>query len=80
MRSKERTARFMAPSEQQEFSPTFTTSVYRQPYFEKLGFKAGYCPEAERYHREVISLPMYPALSKPSRIGVLATLKQAIDP
>lgn len=37
--------------------------VYRQPYYEQLGFKAGYCPEAERYYAEVLSLPMYPTLT-----------------
>ncbi len=37
--------------------------VYRQPYYEQLGFKAGYCPEAERYYSEAVSLPMYPQLT-----------------
>ena len=54
--------------------------VYRQPYYEQMGFRAGYCPEAERYHREVISLPMYPALSEPEQDQVLAALRHAIAP
>ena len=54
--------------------------VYRQPYYEQMGFKAGYCPEAERYHREVISLPMYPALSEAEQDQVLAALRHAIEP
>lgn len=37
--------------------------VYRQPYYEQLGFKAGYCPEAERYYAEAVSVPMYPQLT-----------------
>lgn len=36
--------------------------VHRQPYYEKLGFKAGDFPEAEQFHREVISIPLYPTL------------------
>lgn len=36
--------------------------VYLQPYYQGLGFKAGHCPEAERYYAEAISLPMYPGL------------------
>jgi len=48
--------------------------VHRQPFYEKLGFKAGAFPEAERFHREVISLPMYPALSKQQQIDVIAIL------
>ena len=38
--------------------------VYRHPYFESLGFKAEYCPAAEKYFRETISLPIFPSLSK----------------
>ena len=37
--------------------------VYRQPYYEAMGFKAGYCPEGEQYHREALSIPMYPGLT-----------------
>lgn len=38
--------------------------VHTQPYYEELGFKAGYCPEAEQYYVEAISLPMYPKLTE----------------
>ncbi len=37
--------------------------VYLQPFYEKFGFKVGYCPNAEKYYSQAISLPMYPALS-----------------
>jgi dTDP-4-amino-4,6-dideoxygalactose transaminase len=37
--------------------------VYHQPYYENLGFMAGYCLEAESYYTEVISLPMYSGLT-----------------
>ena len=38
--------------------------VYRHPYFRKnFGFCEGYCPEAEAYFRETISLPIFPKLS-----------------
>jgi len=37
--------------------------VYRQPYYERMGFRAGYCPESEQYYREAISIPMYPGLT-----------------
>ena len=36
--------------------------VYRQPYYEQMGFVAGYSLEAEKYYSEVISIPIYPAL------------------
>lgn len=50
--------------------------VYRQSYYEKLGFKPGYCTEAERYYAEAISLPMYPALTEEHQDQVVAALKE----
>jgi UDP-4-amino-4,6-dideoxy-N-acetyl-beta-L-altrosamine transaminase len=38
--------------------------VHRQPYYENKGFKAGELPEAEHFHREVISIPIHPKLSQ----------------
>ncbi len=38
--------------------------VYHHPYYQKLGFKNGYCPEAEKYYSEAISIPIYPDLKK----------------
>ena len=52
--------------------------VHRQPYYESLGFKAGDFPEAERFHREVISLPMYPTLAKDSQARVLDCLRNLL--
>lgn len=49
--------------------------VHRQPYFEKLGFKAGDFPEAECFHREAISIPVYSALSEHDQGVVIAILK-----
>ena len=51
--------------------------VHRQPYYERLGFKAGYCPEAEQYYAEAISLPMYPELKKAQHDTVIEALRQA---
>ena len=49
--------------------------VYRQPYYEKLGFRAGSWPEAERYYAEAISLPMYVALTVADQNLVIESLK-----
>jgi UDP-4-amino-4,6-dideoxy-N-acetyl-beta-L-altrosamine transaminase len=51
--------------------------VYLQPYYEKLGFKVGYCLEAEQYYADAISLPMYPNLTEMQQHSVLAALKEA---
>ena len=37
--------------------------VYLHPYYEGLGFKRGYCPNAERFFQRSLSLPMYPELT-----------------
>lgn len=52
--------------------------VHRQPYFEKLGFKAGDFPIAEIFHREVISIPMYPELSRQQQETVVRILQGAL--
>ena len=52
--------------------------VYRQPYYEQMGFKAGYCPQAEQYYSEAISIPMYPGLTVGQQDEVVAALNSAI--
>lgn len=52
--------------------------VYQQPYYAQMGFKAGYCPEAERYYSEAISLPMYSALTEVQQDSVMTALEQVI--
>lgn len=52
--------------------------VYRQPYYEGLGFERGYCPEAERFHRSVISIPIFPALSEAQQNTVVSELKRIL--
>ena len=52
--------------------------IYRQPFYEQLGFKAGYCPEAEKYHKETISLPIYPSLTSTDLQYVIKHLRSAL--
>lgn len=52
--------------------------VYRQPYYEQLGFKAGYCPEAEKYYSEVISIPMYPTLTNKDLSYIVSSLSKIL--
>jgi UDP-4-amino-4,6-dideoxy-N-acetyl-beta-L-altrosamine transaminase len=54
--------------------------VYRHPYYATLGFAPGYCPQAEQYYREAISLPMYPTLSESQQDYVIASLRSALCP
>jgi UDP-4-amino-4,6-dideoxy-N-acetyl-beta-L-altrosamine transaminase len=51
--------------------------VYRQPYYERLGFKPGHCSQAETYYSEAISLPMYSALTEAQQDQVTTALREA---
>jgi UDP-4-amino-4,6-dideoxy-N-acetyl-beta-L-altrosamine transaminase len=51
--------------------------VYRQPYYEKIGFTAGYCPEAERYYNESISIPLFPGLTESQQDHVVDAMRLA---
>jgi dTDP-4-amino-4,6-dideoxygalactose transaminase len=52
--------------------------VYRHPYYEAMGFRAGYCPEAEQYFRESLSLPIYPAMSDEQKSEVITKVRKVI--
>lgn len=54
--------------------------VYRQPYYESMGFKAGYCPEAEKYYTEALSLPMFPGLTAAQQDQVIQVLWKVLNP
>ena len=49
--------------------------VYRQPFYEGMGFKAGYCEEAEQYHKEALSIPIYPTLTDVDQKTVIGILQ-----
>lgn len=53
--------------------------VYRQPYYEQLGFKQGHCPEAEKYFTGILSIPIYPGLSKGDQERVVNILDKALS-
>jgi len=48
--------------------------VYRQPFYEKMGFKAGYCPESEKFHKETLSIPIYAGLKDADQKNVIDAL------
>lgn len=52
--------------------------VYRQPYYEAIGFKAGYCSEAEQYFRQTLSIPIYPTLSEVDQGEVVRILYETL--
>lgn len=54
------------------------TPVHLQPYYRRLGFAEGLCPEAERYGREAMTLPLYPGLTDLEQDSVAAILQEAL--
>jgi UDP-4-amino-4,6-dideoxy-N-acetyl-beta-L-altrosamine transaminase len=54
------------------------TPVHRHPYYEKLGFKKNDFPIAEKFHQEVISIPMYAILQDEHQDHVIKTLKKVM--
>jgi UDP-4-amino-4,6-dideoxy-N-acetyl-beta-L-altrosamine transaminase len=51
--------------------------IYLQPYYRRLGFAPGHCPEAERYYASAISIPLYPDMSAADERAVLDAVKDA---
>lgn len=49
--------------------------VYLQPYYQKIGFRQGYCPNSEAYSASAISLPLYPGLTDLQILRVVQNLK-----
>ena len=49
--------------------------IHLQPYYRALGFAPGDFPEAERYYRQAITLPLYPDLSDAQQDRVVQTLR-----
>ena len=38
--------------------------IYWHPYYQKLGYKKGICPESEKFYNKILSIPAYPKLSE----------------
>ncbi|SFW44191.1 UDP-4-amino-4,6-dideoxy-N-acetyl-beta-L-altrosamine transaminase [Pseudomonas sp. NFACC19-2] len=53
--------------------------VHTQPYYQRMGFKQGDFPEAERYYAEAISLPMFQAMTDAQQDDVVAALQRALQ-
>jgi len=52
--------------------------VYRQPYYEKMGFPVGYCPQSELYYVEAISIPLYPGLTEVQQDQVVGVIREVV--
>lgn len=50
--------------------------VYYFPYYQKLGYEKGLCPKAEKLYDEIISLPLYSAMSDQDVEDVIAAVEK----
>lgn len=53
--------------------------VYYHPYYQKLGYKKGLCPNAEKLYEEMITLPLFPAMSSQDINDVINAVKKVIS-
>jgi perosamine synthetase len=53
--------------------------VHFQPYYQQLGYKKGICPNAEKLYEEMITLPLFPAMSEKDVNDVIKAVKRTID-
>lgn len=53
--------------------------VYKQPYYQKLGFKNDLCPVCEEFYKREMSIPMYPTLNDEDIEFVKDTLFKVIS-
>ena len=52
--------------------------VHTHPYYGKLGYKKGSCPNAERLYDSAVSVPLFATITVAQQLRVVRTLKQAL--
>ena len=52
--------------------------VYWHPYYQKLGYKKGICPNAEKLYSEMMSLPIYYTLSDQDVDDVITAVRRIV--
>lgn len=52
--------------------------VHTQPYYQKLGYKWGDYPNAEKYYEHCISLPLYPELTNEDLEDIVSRIKRIL--
>ncbi|NEY21263.1 UDP-4-amino-4,6-dideoxy-N-acetyl-beta-L-altrosamine transaminase [Bacillus ginsengihumi] len=53
--------------------------VYLLPYYQQLGYQKGFCPRAERLYQEIISLPLFPAMTEKDVQDVIQAVKRTVQ-
>lgn len=53
--------------------------VYWFPYYQELGYKKGLCPNAEEVYKRIMSIPLYPSLTKEETAYVVDVIKTIVE-
>lgn len=53
--------------------------VYYHPYYQKLGYSKGLCPKAEKLYNEMMSLPLYYAMTDQDVEDVISAVTKIVD-
>jgi UDP-4-amino-4,6-dideoxy-N-acetyl-beta-L-altrosamine transaminase len=53
--------------------------VYWHPFYEKLGYKKGLCPNAEDFYERIISLPIYPNLKEEEQNKIIENINNFFE-
>lgn len=53
--------------------------VYMHSYYEKLGYKKGICPNAERLYENMMSIPLYPSMTDEDVNTVIEAVKKVVN-
>lgn len=52
--------------------------VYYHPFYKKLGYRKGLCPNAEKLYEEIITLPLYPGMEAGDVTYIVQGVKKVI--
>ncbi|WKV09846.1 UDP-4-amino-4,6-dideoxy-N-acetyl-beta-L-altrosamine transaminase [Thermoanaerobacterium sp. CMT5567-10] len=53
--------------------------VYYHPYYQRLGYKKGLCPNAEHLYERIITLPLFPKMTEEDINDVIEAVKKVIN-
>lgn len=53
--------------------------VYSFPYYQKLGYEMGSCPNAEKLYSRIISIPLFYSMTNEDQDKVIEAVKKVID-
>lgn len=52
--------------------------VYLHPYYARLGYESGICPQAENWYEKIITLPLFPLMTNEDVQDVISAVKKVL--